>query len=367
MKKSLFIFVISLFIYSTGISQSLKAGFDKEEYKQMMYISACSVKDTAYSNKFPVPNYKMIYQSGDIGLDNSWDLWQDERGVGVISLRGTTAKPESWLENFYAAMVPAKGKMQISTDGKTFEYQLAQNPRAAVHVGWLIGLAFLSEEIIPKINESYKNGTKEFIIIGHSQGGGIAYLLTAHVLNLQKLNKLPKDIIFKTYCSAGPKPGNLYFAYDYEAMTQNGWAYNVINSADWVPEVPISIQTLKDFNNTNPFMHAETIIDQQKIPTKQVFNHVYKKLNKPTKKAQENYEKYLGTLMSKIIFKQIEGLQIPEYYSSNNYVRTGTSIILLADEDYFKKFPENPALIFNHHFHEPYLFLTEKLNKAFYE
>ncbi|HPN72156.1 MAG TPA: hypothetical protein PLZ32_21680, partial [Saprospiraceae bacterium] len=77
---------------------------------------------------------------------------------------------------------------------------------------------------MPKIDSLYKTGTKEFLIMGHSQGGAIAYLMTSYLYNLQQLGQLPIDIKFKTYCSAAPKPGNLYYAYEYEAMTQGGWA-----------------------------------------------------------------------------------------------------------------------------------------------
>jgi hypothetical protein len=50
----------------------------------------------------------------------------------------------------------------------------------------------------------------------------ISYLLTAYLYHLQKSGRLQADIRFKTYASAGPKPGNLYFAYQYEAMTKGG-------------------------------------------------------------------------------------------------------------------------------------------------
>ncbi len=102
--------------------------------------------------------------------------------------------------------------------------------------------------------------------MGHSQGGAIAYLLTAHFYNLQQQGKLPADIRFKTYCSAAPKPGNLYFAYDYETTTRGGWACNVVNAADWVPETPFSVQTVSDFNTTNPFVNAKKGNQQTKVP-----------------------------------------------------------------------------------------------------
>ena len=362
MLKNNFILIIIL-SHVIVFSQNLKPGFDKYEYQNLMYISARtgSVNSSDYYKDIPEPkDYKMVYRSESIGLDNLWDLWTNENKSAVISIRGTTEKPESWLANFYAAMVPAKGKIELATDN-IFEYELATNPKAAVHIGWLLSVAYLEKEIVPKIKELHEKGTKDFIIMGHSQGGGIAFLMTSHLYNLQKYNKLPTDIRFKTYCSAGPKPGNLYYAYEYEAMTQEGWAYNVVNAADWVPEVPISIQTTDDFNNVNPFMNAKDMINKQKFAAKLALKYAYNQLDKPTRTAQRNYEKYLGNLTSKMIKKNINGFVSPDYYHSNHYVRTGNTITLLPDDDYFKIYPDDDTKLFPHHFHPQYLYLLNKL------
>lgn len=340
--------------------QRLKPGFDKAEYIELLSVSA-RFGDSAYVNTFPAPKqFKPIYRSPVIGLDNRWDLWADNQSVAVISIRGTTANSVSWLSNFYAAMVPAKGEIQIS-NSETFSYQLADDPKAAVHVGWLVSTAFLVKDMLPKIDSCYWAGIKDILIMGHSQGGAIAYLLTAHLKSLQKQSRLPADIQFKTYCSAGPKPGNLYFAYDYEAATQNGWGYNVVNSADWVPEVPFSIQTINDVNTTNPFKGAPALIKKQKLPQRIVLNYIYNSLSKPALKAQKNYQKYLGRLASQTVQKNLKGYVAPAYYHSSDYVRTGTTIVLKADSAYFKKYPDSDDKIFVHHYHMPYLYLAEKL------
>jgi len=209
---------------------------------------------------------RTLSKSKTIGLDNHWDLWINKSStIAVISIRGTTLKPESSLANLYAAMVPAKGKLQL-TKTDTFEYELAPNPEAAVHVGWLISMAYLSRDILPKIDSLYSTGVKNILLMGHSQGGAINYLLTAYLYNLQMKGALPKDLRFKTYCSAAPKPGNLYFAYYYEMLTRNGWGYNIVNSVDWVPETPISIQTLNDINHSNPFTNAKRKLKKLKFP-----------------------------------------------------------------------------------------------------
>ncbi|MCO5284966.1 MAG: lipase family protein [Chitinophagaceae bacterium] len=364
MTKTILPLFLLLSFSLTSLSQKLKPGFDKEEYREMMLISAkTSALDSNYYLSLPFPaHFTLQYRSSSIGLDNLWELWTDDKsGKAVISIRGTTEKAESWLANFYAAMVPAKGELRLNSH-EVFSYQLASEPKAAVHVGWLLSMVYLSKEILPKINEQFQRGNRDILIMGHSQGGAISYLLTSYLYNLQRLNQLPKDIRFKTYCSAAPKPGNLYYAYEYEAMTGGGWAFNVVNAADWVPEMPISIQTLNDFNNVNPFTNAKQIIRKQKFPKNLVLKHVYNQLDKPTRKAQRKYEKYLGRMASKLIKKHLPDFTPPTYYNSNHYVRTGTTIVLLPDEEYYKLYPDDPTKLFPHHFHEQYLYLLNRLS-----
>ncbi|MEX1189834.1 MAG: lipase family protein [Bacteroidia bacterium] len=354
---------ITIGLFATGLTSAkeLKPGFDKDEYRELTLISTRSAANPEYAKLFPEPaSFKMLYQSAPLGLDNMWDLWQDDRGVTVASIRGTTKEANSWLANIYAAMVPAKGKLQIN--GKTFDYQLANNPRAAVHVGWLLASTYLVDDMLPRIMKLYDEGSRDLILTGHSQGGAISYLITAMMYQAQKVGKFPADMRIKTYGSAAPKPGNLYFAYEYEALTYGGWAFNVVNAADWVPETPISIQTLNDFNTTNPFVNAGDVIKKQKTAKRIILKHVYKKLSKPALKAQKNYEKYLGKMTEKLIKENIPDFVSPQYYKSNHYVRAGTMIVLLPDKDYYLKYPDSETNIFIHHFHQPYLDLLEKIN-----
>lgn len=363
MKKQDAIFILLVFwctLPGTGSAQNLTPYFNKEEYRELLYISAkTNTPDTTVFKIPPPAVYKMIYRSKVIGLDNRWDLWVNNANtIAVISIRGTTGKIESSLENLYAAMVPARGEL-ILNEADTFKYCLAPDDKAAVHIGWLLSMAFLSRDIVPKIDSLYKSGIKNFLLMGHSQGGAINYLLTAYLYGLQKQKTLPDDIRFKTYCSAAPKPGNLYFAYYYETITQNGWAFNVVNSADWVPETPISIQTLNDFNETNLFKGAKNEIKKLKFPKNIILKRIYNQLDKPTKKAQKKYEKYLGDMTSKFIIKKLPGFTPPEYFESNNYVRTGNTVILFAEDEYFKTFPKNSSDISIHHNFNAYLYLLD--------
>lgn len=352
----------SLFLSIPVHSQSLQPGFDKGELAEMLCISARTGSDPAYysdTNYIAKPRqFHSIYRSPEMGLLNLWELWSDGSRV-VLSIRGTIPNPDSWLANMYAAMVPASGYL-ILAPNDTFHYQLATHPKAAVHVGWLMGAAFLGRDMLPKIDSCYTAGIRDFYITGHSQGGAISYLVTAYLLRLKEKQRIPADVRFKTYCTAAPKPGNLYFAYDYELATEGGWAFNVVNETDWVPEVPISIQTLDDFNPINPFVLAKDLIRKQRFPKNLALRFVYNQLDKPTRRAQRRYEKYLGNLLSKEICKKIPGFKVNGYYHSNDYVRTGTTIVLQSDSAYYQRFPQLANRIFVNHLHHSYVFLTDK-------
>ncbi len=337
----------------------IKPGFDKSEFLELLKVSSRQ-GDSLYNPELPAPQFfEKIYRSQVIGLANRWDLWLSDESTAVISIRGTTMETASWLENFYAAMVPAKGQLKLSNDF-VFDYNLCDDQKAAVHTGWLIGTAFLSRDILPKLDSLSKIGIKEFYIMGHSQGGAIAYLLTAHFLNLQKANKLSNELVFKTYCSAAPKPGNLHFAYAYENMTKGGWSFTVVNSADWVPEAPFSIQTTMDFNPANPFANAKKAIKKAPFLKRIAMNYFYNSLDKPTKKANKRYQKQLGKTLGRFIKKSLPEYVTPTFYNSNNYARTGDNVVLYADQNYYTLFPIDNEKIWTHHAFEPYLYLCDK-------
>ena len=158
--------------FNSVFGQKLKPYFDKEEYKELLYISAKTNTPDSIIFKIPAPEYhKLIYRSKVTGLDNRWELWiNNGHTIAVVSIRGTTGKAESSLENLYAAMVPAKGELVLGK-ADTFKYCLAPDGKAAVHTGWLLSMAFLAKDIVPKIDSLYKSGIRDIILMGHSQGG----------------------------------------------------------------------------------------------------------------------------------------------------------------------------------------------------
>lgn len=343
-----------------GFAQKLKPGFDKQEYIELLRLYSRQGDSTFYKEIPRSTKYRRIYRSPIIGLENRWDLCMSKDSVAVISIRGTIDKQMSWLANFYSAMVPAKGNIKMARDF-SFDYHLADNPRAAVHIGWLICTAFLAKDILPKIDSCYKAGVKNYIVLGHSQGGAISYLLTSHLNNLKNQGRIPQDVRIKTYCSAAPKPGNLYYAYEYERSTYGGWAYNVVNAADWVPETPIAVQTIYDNNIVNPFSNAKGTIRKQKFPGNVALSYMYARLKKPSLKARRRNDRILGKMLSKYIKKHLEGYQEPPYFHSSNFVRTGNYVVLLPHDDYYRLFPDAKDNIFIHHLLQPYLYLAQQL------
>jgi hypothetical protein len=147
-------------------------------------------------------------------------------------------------------------------------------------------------------------------------------------------------------------------------MTQEGWAYNVVNTADWVPEVPFSVQTINDFNTVNPFTGAKRIIKKQKGPKQLLFVYVYKQMSKHPLKAQKKYEKILGHYVYKGIKKILPDFEEPTYAHTNDYVRTGHTIVLQATDSYYNKYPDSKTNVFCHHFFYQYYYLLEHFNEA---
>ncbi|RAI98681.1 lipase (class 3) [Chitinophaga skermanii] len=335
-------------------AQQLQPGFDPKEYLSLLEIPE---RTDSTGNFKEAKGFTLKYVSPEVGLYNRWALWERADGVDIIRVRGTIPRNESWLANFYAGMIPAHGTLQIN-DSTKFEYKLtADQNKAFVHTGWTISLAHLAPTIEQQILAEYAKGKREFIIMGHSQGGAITFLLRSY---LYYNPRIPKDIIFKTYSSAAPKPGNLFFAYDYDFITRGGWGLRVVNSEDWVPETPFSLQTLKDFNHISAFMNVKKILHEQDFFARLAGSYVYNKMDRTTKRSERRFRKYLGNYVYKMVKKTLPELKQPNYVRSHNYQLAGTPIILLADSAYHEKFKFDGKNVFMHHMFEPYIYLVEK-------
>ena len=349
------LFFILLLLFSKVGARQLQPGFDGNEFRKMFQISAhCS--DTQYWKKIKIPmpaNYNMVYRSTEKGLDNRWDLWLGADSVAVISIRGTTGTTESWLENLYAGMVPATGVLNMGND-TLFHYKLAEDSLAYVHIGWTIGLGYIAPEVVQQINAQYKNGVRYFVIMGHSQGGAIGFLLYSY-LHYEMGKSVPADIRLKVYGSGVPKVGNQKFAYDFDFIAREGWAYRVVNSIDWVPEVPFAIQTLNDLSSGNPFGEYDERV-HLKWPASWIGGHLIKKMNRQAKRAERRFRKFLGTRAGKLVRKQIPGMPKQEYVKSMAYATSGNPIVLVPDAHYYELYPDKGE-IFTNHYYGPYYYL----------
>lgn len=356
MQTKIPLLIFSLLYASLATAQLLKPGFDAAEYLELLSVSSQQGDSVLKRDSTPPPTaYKRVYRSPVVGLDNRWDLWlRTDEKVAVISIRGTTSSPVSWLDNFYSAMIPAIGTLQLN-NSTTFSYQLASDAKATVHTGWSLALAHLAPTIEEQIRNYHARGVTAFLIMGHSQGGAIAFLLRSYLFYKMQNKTLPAGLQFKTYCSAAPKPGNLYYAYDYEFLNREGWSYTVVNALDWVPETPFSIQQVTDVNTLNPFVGIKDVLKKQNFVVRTYMNHVYNKLQRSTRNAAKTYTKYLGNRMYKIVRKTLPQFREPRYAAGMNYMRAGVSVILQPSEAYLQKFRAgNPNGVFYHHFFEAY-------------
>lgn len=357
--------ILFVFVYSFSAAQSvLKTGFDAQEYLTLLSVSglkggADSVQIAELRN-----SYKRVYRAPVTGLSNRWSLYINEASkTGIISIRGTVGNDTSWAANYYFAMVPAQGTIDFGN--KKFEYKLAESKDAAVHAGWTIALASMADDVENKIKEYYSKGIKEFYVFGHSQGGAIAFLMRSHLHYRQKAGALPKNVFFKTYCSAPPKPGNMQYVYDYDFITRNGWSFSVVNAKDWVCESPFTVQTMQNMNAHNPLVNMKSSFENMGLFKRLALNHLFNKVEKKPEKTQEMYIKYFGNGFYKMsISKMLPGMKEPEYAQSINYMRAGSPVILMPDENYLKLFNENDSKhsknYFLHHTYDAYYYLLKK-------
>ncbi|KAA2243415.1 lipase family protein [Chitinophaga agrisoli] len=363
LKRLLAAWIYSILLYCLpATAQKLQPGFDPKEYEQLLRVTALQ-GDTPWT-KLVVPypdNCRLIYRSPVVGMLNRWDLWLHEDHTAIISIRGTTGTAVSWLANFYAGMIPAMGTLQLN-DSTRFPYKLARDSAAYVHAGWTLGMASIAPDVVSKIKEYHKKGIRNFLIVGHSQGAAIAFLLRSYLEYLDDPD-FPRDILIKTYCSAAPKPGNLYYAYDYDFITRDGWGYRVINPRDWVPETPFSIQTTNDYNSVNPFVNLHKGLKKQRFFIRLAVNYMYGRLDRSSKRASRRMQRVLGKLAYKQVHKTLAEYGRPDFVNSHNYTPAGSPIILYPQDGYDAKFPFDGKNLFVHHMVAPYVYLLKQIYK----
>lgn len=229
-------------------------GFDVDEAKAL--ISCIAILQGA-SPPLPQPavppNWELAFDPPPIGdFDNKWQLWQDTAAVNryAVIVRGTTYNAGSILEDVLSVMVPASGTLTLNK--LAVDYRLADQPAAAVHLGFLLGTLLLllhpDDGIVAKLLTLPPES--DIYIAGHSQGAGIATLCRAFLLHSDLLKS--KSFNHKTYVFAQPKPGNDHFGDDLERHLGLDYIFRIANDQDWVPQVPFTLELPRDINEPNP-------------------------------------------------------------------------------------------------------------------
>lgn len=353
-------FVLYFFISSlTSFSQAkLKPGFDAQEFLDVLHLEWAHQDTSKYAPKTLPANYKRVYRSPNVGLNNKFDFWLSDDSIGVICIRYTVGG-SSWLENLYSGMIKASGTLHLN-DSTNFQYKFSNDDKSLIHHGWAIGACYLAPLIKQTINDYYKKGVKQFIIVGHSQGAALAYLIRSYLEYLPE-TEIPKDIIYKVYGCAAPKPGNMFYAYDYDFITRNGWAFRIVNTSDWVPQTPFSIQSIDDLHPVNPYSNRKSVLNKRvKSPFLRWYvNHAVQDIESAATKTNRKYKKHLTKRVDKYVKKILTQYQSPEVISSNYFVPAGIPIILQSNPEYESIFKFDGENVFIHHLFEPYIFLTQ--------
>ena len=361
-KKQFLSLLFVIYFFNISLLAQFSDGFKPTEARDMIAIcnSFGFIKQFNSDKEIIPKGYKKIYESGSIGMDNKWQLWSNDK-YAVINLRGSTSKQISWLANMYSAMIPASGKM-ILPGNKEFEYKLAQNPKANVHSGWTLAMAFLSEDIIQHIRMLNYQGVYHFIIIGHSQGAAIAQLLRAYLENASS-NIVDKKNRFKTYAFASPMVGNSFFIKEYnERFSSTNFVIN--NIADPIIHTPLTIDKRKMLDPRD----VETLMDTSKSIFKTL---AYRAVGKIMFSNPDSaYIEKAGVNIYRQIRKKIGPFTMPNYQLDMNYTAMPNSIKIGAfvEENFCnKKYYKDMEIDANQSFHQhkTYLYYLEILRIYF--
>lgn len=212
-------------------------GYRPAEARDMIALcnSFTFLKEVGSDDEIIPEGYERVFDSESVGLDNRFQVYTHDN-TAVIVIRGTTANPMSWMANVYSAMIPAESIIKIN--GFDHSYKMAEDPDAAVHSGYALGVVLMADAVLEQLAVLNDTGITDFLITGHSQGGSLATMLRAYLENLPP-EKLGSDYQFKTYAFAGPMVGNEYFAREYDRrFSDKQTAFRIENRSDMVPSFP---------------------------------------------------------------------------------------------------------------------------------
>ena len=351
-------------LLSVSTFAQFKEGFDKREAMDMIAIcNSFTFQEVFGDDKAIIPkSYKKVYESEAIGLDNKWQLLQNDK-YAVINVRGSTADPLSWLANIYSAMIPANGTITLP-NGHRVDYYLSDNPKANVHSGWTLAMVFLSEDIVSKIKQLNQEGVYNFIITGHSQGAAIVQLLRAY------LEHSPDYIVekrnnFKTYAFASPKPGNMFFGRNYSNYFSSS-SFIINNPKDPIINMPLT-------KSENPLIELEEAFEQLSDTNQNYLATLAYKLAGRVLAGNDDslFIKKSGEGVHRQIVAETGPIDLPSYQADMYYTFPVSQINIIPFEQsnfinkkYYSNFNMDAANPFYQH--KPYLYFLEIKKEYFY-
>lgn len=316
-----FVMLLSALCISTLTFAQHQKGFQDNEAIELIQIcNSFSALDLYGTDKDFIPkNYIKIHTSKSVGMDNAFQVYADENNKkAIIHFRGSTQNKISWMENFYATLIPANDQMTI--DGKKFKYNLSNANDAFVHAGYTLAIFYLENPIINQIKSLNKKGIYTIYLTGHSQGGALAQIFTAYLDLLP--NKDLKDNHFKTYAFANPMIGNHQFVKDYNTrFCETGRSYLIHNPKDMVVKLPLAyndttfLKAMLDDYSTNPDFSAQATLMQ---------GMMYMMKDKISQMANTMFAN-----VEKQIFNELGTIVLPENKQTKvQYSHTGNKVLI---------------------------------------
>lgn len=303
-------------VHTTSFSQ-FNSGFDKLEALDMIRICNSQTFIDVYGTDAGIipSGYKKMYSSTPNVLDNMFQVYQ-KNDVGVIHFRGSTAKVNSWVENFYSAMIPAQGEITVYDELRPYCY--ARQDEAAVHSGYALAIALLTSDLMSQVKLLNAHGIFDILIIGHSQGGALATMAHAYLEHMDK-KELSSRNRFKVYAFANPMAGNAQFAQDYdERFTSQQKSFRIANTSDIVPNMPFTY-------SDKPLLTTENVVSWLKKEERPDFKKMG--IDLVMKKFDGGLTAYINKsneLIRKVIAAQAGSVIVPDYVDDIKYVHVGS-------------------------------------------
>ncbi len=319
--------ILTFSLLCLSLSAKLQPGFDKQEALEMIQLCNSYSFIELYNNDDEIipQGYEKTYSSGVFGMDNMFQVYTSDRGYAVINLRGSTDKKISWMENFYSAMIPSTGTIQIKD--RSIDYKFAEDTAAHVHAGYALGIAYLNDDIIFHIKHLNALGIYDIILTGHSQGGALCQLLLSYLAYLPE-GTISPDNTFKIYSFAAPMVGNAAYAAEYNTLhTETNMSQLIIIEEDVVPALPLAYRD-------GPLLTEAEILSlldrEQSFDFKAV---AYNGFVNIFEKSIVGVNKWFSDKVDKQIGNNLGSYSIPPYTHDINYSRVG-NVTELAPVEY---------------------------------